>query len=162
MAAEYLYRVSAWRASERTGLAMCASAPSAIPFSAFPELNGGEKQWTPEQLLLCAIASCFTTTFQDVARSAKFEYTDLEVEVEADVHRDKKGCDFSEIVIRPRLTLHSEQSFEAGLKLLRRAKAICPVSRNINVPQILEPRVETGKLPSAIWRKEEAAPKLMA
>jgi organic hydroperoxide reductase OsmC/OhrA len=159
MAAEYSYRVSAWRTSGRTGLAMCASAPTAIPFSVAPGLDGGEGRWTPEQFLLCALASCFTTTFQDVAHSAKFDYTDLEVEVEGNVQRDKRGCDFSEITIRPRLMVHSEEEFEAGLRLLRRTKAVCPVSRSINVPQLLEPRVEAGKMPAVSWKKEDTAAK---
>jgi len=42
-----------------------------------------------EQLLLSALAACFTTTFEAVARSAKFPYTDLEVEV--DVPFEKTG-----------------------------------------------------------------------
>ncbi len=63
------------------------------------EIGWTEGRWTPEELLLCALASCFTTTFQDVAHSAGFDYTDLEVEVEGNVRRDKKGCGFSEIAI---------------------------------------------------------------
>ena len=39
-------------------------------------------RWTPEDLLLCAVASCYTTTFRAVAESSKFEYKDLQVEVD--------------------------------------------------------------------------------
>ena len=86
MASEYTYRVSAWWTSGRTGLAKCESSPNTIHFSEAAELGGLQGRWTPEQLLLCALAGCFTTTFHDVARSAKFEYTDLEVEIEGSVH----------------------------------------------------------------------------
>ena len=94
MAAEYIYRVAAWWTSGRTGLAKCESAPNTIHFSEAPEFGGLEGRWTPEQLLLCALAGCFTTTFQDVAHGAKFEYTDLEVEVEGSVHRNRLGMQF--------------------------------------------------------------------
>jgi organic hydroperoxide reductase OsmC/OhrA len=161
MAAEYTYRVSAWWTSGRTGLAKCESSPNTIHFSEAAELGGLEGRWSPEQLLLCALAGCFTTTFHEVARNAKFEYTDLEVEIEGSVRRSRTaGCNFNEILIRPRLTVHSEDQSEIGLSLLRRAKAVCLISRAITVPQTLEPTVETGKIPVEGWSSQDATVKL--
>ncbi len=151
MAAEYTYRVSAWWTSGRTGLAKCDSAPNAIHFSEAAELGGLEGRWTPEQLFLCALAGCFTTTFQSVARAAKFEYTDLEVEVEGTVQKNKVGCNFSEITLRPTLTVQASEELEAGLGLLRRTKSLCMISRAIAVPQTLEPKVEVTKAPPEGW-----------
>jgi organic hydroperoxide reductase OsmC/OhrA len=148
MPSEYTFRVSAWWTSGRTGLAKCESSPNTIHFSEAAELGGLQGRWTPEQLLLSALAGCFTTTFHDVARSAKFEYTDLEVEIEGSVRRSRAaGCNFTEILVRPRLTVLGEEQREAGLALLRRAKSLCMISRAITVPQTLEPTVETGKIP---------------
>ena len=161
MAAEYTYRVSAWWTSGRTGLAKCESSPNTIHFSEAAELGGLQGRWTPEQLLLCALAGCFATTFHDVARAAKFDYTDLEVEIEGSVHRSRSaGCNFSEILIRPRLTVQSEEQREAGLALLRKTKAVCMISRAITVPQTLEPAVETGKVPVEGWSNPEPAVKV--
>ncbi|MGC2447817.1 MAG: OsmC family protein [Candidatus Sulfotelmatobacter sp.] len=161
MSAEYTYRVSAWWTSGRTGLAKCESSPNTIHFSEAAELGGLQGRWTPEQLLLCALAGCFTTTFHDIARSAKFEYTDLEVEIEGSVRRTRgAGCSFNEILIRPRLTVHSEDQCEAGLTLLRRAKSVCMISRAITVPQTLEPLVETVKLPVEGWTVQDTAVKI--
>ena len=158
MAAEYTYRVSAWWTSGRTGLAKCESSPNTIHFSEAAELGGLQGRWTPEQLLLCALAGCFTTTFHDVARSAKFDFTDLEVEIEGSVRRSRTaGCNFNEILIRPRLTVSVEEQREAGLALLRRAKSLCMISRAITVPQTLEPTVETGKIPVEGWTVQETA-----
>ena len=161
MAAEYTYRVSAWWTSGRTGLAKCESSPNTIHFSEAAELGGLQGRWTPEQLLLCALAGCFTTTFHDVARAAKFEYTDLEVEIEGSVRRNRNtGCNFEEILLRPRLTVQYEEQREAGLALLRRTKAVCMISRAITVPQTLEPTVETGKVPVEGWTDQDVAVKL--
>ncbi len=161
MAAEYTYRVSAWWTSGRTGLAKCESSPNTIHFSEAAELGGLQGRWTPEQLLLCALAGCFTTTFNDLARAAKFDYTDLEVEIEGTVRRSRpNGSGFSEILLRPRLIVNSEDQREAGLNLLRRTKAICMISRAITVPQTLEPTVETGKIPVEGWSAQDAAIKI--
>ena len=161
MAAEYTYRVSAWWTSGRTGLAKCESSPNTIHFSEAAELGGLQGRWTPEQLLLSALAGSFTTTFSDVAHTAKFGYTDLEVEIEGCVHRNRNpGCNFSEILIRPRLTVVSEEQREAGLALLRKTKAQCMISRAISVQQTLEPVVETGKVGVEGWSNPEPAVKL--
>ncbi len=158
MAAEYTYRVSAWWTSGRTGLAKCESSPNTIHFSEAAELGGLQGRWTPEQLLLCALAGCFTTTFHDVARSAKFEFTNLEVEIEGSVRRSRTaGCNFSEILIRPRLTVSFGEQRETGLALLRRAKSICMISRAITVPQTLEATVEAVKMPVEGWAVQETA-----
>jgi|SRR5271166_2448665 len=146
MAAEHAYRVSAWWTSGRTGLAKCDSAPSAIHFSEPVDRGGLEGRWTPEQLLLCALAGCFTTTFQEVARSARFVYTDLEVEVEGTVNQSKVGCTFNEIVLRPRLTVPAEEELGEGMDLLRRATSLCTIARAISVPQTTEPKVEVEKM----------------
>ncbi len=154
MPSEYTYRVSAWWTSGRTGLAKCDSAPNAIHFSEAPELGGIEGRWTPEQLLLCSLAGCFTTTFQELARIAKFTYTDLEVEVEGIVRRTKGTLSLTEIVLRPQLTVRTDEEFETGLSLLRKAKASSLISRALTVPQTLEPRVASPKPAPVDWHEE--------
>jgi organic hydroperoxide reductase OsmC/OhrA len=126
-------------------------------------MGGLEGRWAPEQLLLCALAGCFTTTFHEVARGARFDYTDLEVEVEGSVRRNRNtGCNFTEILLRPRLTVPSKEHREVGLGLLRRAKAVCMISRAITVPQTLEPTVEVVKVPVEGWNNQDATVKLGA
>ena len=61
------YHALAWWTSGQTGLAKSDSAPNAIHFSAPPEFGGLDGRWTPEDLLLAALASCFTTTFRAIA-----------------------------------------------------------------------------------------------
>jgi organic hydroperoxide reductase OsmC/OhrA len=162
MAAEYTYRVSAWWTSGRTGLAKCESSPNTIHFSEAAELGGLQGRWTPEQLLLCALAGSFTTTFQEVARAAKFEFTDLEVEIEGTVRRNRNTpSNFAEILIRPRLTIVSQDQFDAGLALLRKTKATCMISRAIGILQTLEPCVETGKVPLEGWSNQDSIAKLV-
>ena len=163
MPAEYTYRVSAWWTSGRTGLAKCESSPHTIHFSETAELGGLEGRWTPEQLLLCALAGSFTTTFADIARSLKFDYTDLEVEIQGSVrHSRTAGSNFKEILIRSRLTVKCEEQSEAGLNLLRRTQSVCMISRAIAVPQTLEPTVETVRVPVEGWSALDTEVKLGA
>jgi len=139
------YRVIAWWTSGRTGIAKSNSAPNAIHFTAPPEFGGLQGRWTPEDLLLGAIASCYTTTFRALAESSKLEYADLEVEVQGTVHKGDSGYSFSEILMRPNLTISSEETGERALLLLQKAEALCLVSRALSVAQTFESRVLVSK-----------------
>jgi peroxiredoxin-like protein len=135
------FRVVAWWSSARTGIAKSDSAPNALHFAAPSQFGGVEGRWTPEDFLLGAVASCFTTTFQAIAEYSKFEYTDLEVEAEATVNKAEKGYVVTEIVIRPRLTISSEELRHRALHLVEKTKNLCLVSRALAVTPRLEPGV---------------------
>jgi peroxiredoxin-like protein len=142
---EHKYRVVAWWTSGQTGIAKSESATNAIHFTAPPQFGGLEGRWTPEDLLMIALASCFTTTFHAIAGYSKFEYTDLAVEAEGTVSKTDTGYCFSEIVIRPSLTIPNEEHRERAISLLHKAKALCLVSRALATAQKFEARVEISK-----------------
>jgi organic hydroperoxide reductase OsmC/OhrA len=155
------FRVVAWWASGRTGIAKSSSAPNAIHFTAPPAFGGLEGRWTPEDLLLCAIASCYTTTFRALAENSKFEYTDLQVEVEGNIGKGDKGYNFGEVLIRANLIVPQEADDALALRILHKAKGLCLVSRALSVEQKFEPHVQVGESrvevgqPLPVFGKEE-------
>jgi peroxiredoxin-like protein len=145
MEAAQKYHVVAWWNVGRTGLTVSSSAPNAIHFTAPPEFGGLEGRWTPEDLLLSAVASCYTTTFHALAEHSKLEYADLEVEVKGSVRKTDSGYSFDEIAIRPNLTIFSEEEHARALHLLQKAKTVCLVARALAIEQKFEPRVQVGE-----------------
>jgi peroxiredoxin-like protein len=145
MEGAHKYRVVAWWSSGRTGLAKSNSAPNAIHFTAPPEFGGLEGRWTPEDLLLSAVASCYTTTFHALADYSKLEYADLEVQVDGMIGKTDSGYSFSEIVIRPTLTICGEEEQTRAFRLLQKAKTACLVSRALSVEPKFEARVQVGE-----------------
>lgn len=141
---EHTYRVVAWWSSGRTGLAKSTAAPNAIHFTAPPQFGGVDGRWSPEDLFLCAIASCFTTTFRALAEYSIFDYTDLEVEAEGTIRKAESGYAFQQIVIRPTLTITSAEEQHRADRLLTKAKQLCLVSRAVAVPQTFEPRIRVN------------------
>jgi len=148
----YRYRVVAWWSSGRTGLAKSGSAPNAIHFTAPPEFGGLEGRWTPEDLLLCALASCYTTTFRAIAEHSNLEYSDLGVEVDGTVRKADSGYVLTDITLRPDLTISDAADQDRALRLLHKAKASCLVSRALSTIQTFEPRVQTSEV------REEMSP----
>jgi organic hydroperoxide reductase OsmC/OhrA len=142
---KHQYRVVAWWASEQTGIAKSDSALNAVHFSAPSQFGGLEGRWTPEDLLITALASCFTTTFHTIAGYSKFEYTDLAVEAIGTVIKTDRGYLFREIVIRPSLTIPGEEQRGRAISLLHKTKMLCLVSRALATAQKFEARIEIGK-----------------
>ena len=141
----HTYHVIAWWSSGRTGLAKSDSAPNAIHFTAPAQFGGLQGRWTPEDLLLAALASCFTITFNSIAQDSSFDYLDLQVEAKGTVIKMDAGYGFNEIVIRSNLTILDEKSREWGISLLQRAVRLCLVSRALTLVPKLEIRVEIRK-----------------
>ena len=155
MERELTYRVVAWWNAGKAGLAKSDSAPNAIHFAVPPQFGGLEGRWSPEDLLLCAVASCFTTTFRVLADYSKFEYTDLEVAVEGTARKAESGYEFAGILIRPTLTIPNPEERLRADRLLEKAKRLCLVSRALVTQQRFESsvrvkaRVETSETPAS-------------
>jgi peroxiredoxin-like protein len=145
MSEEHAYRVSAWWTSGRTGLAKSDSAPSAIHFTAPTEFGGLEGRWTPEELLLAAVAGCYTTTVRAIAGSAQIDFTDLQVEASGTVRKAESGYNFSQITVRPSLKIASANEKDRALDLLKRAEKLCLVSRAIGTTIKFEPQLEISR-----------------
>ena len=139
------FQVIAWWASGRTGITKSSSAPNAIHFTSPPAFGGLDGRWTPEDLLLSAVASCFTTTFQAIAENSKFSYTDLQVEVDGDIKKADTGYSFTEVVVRANLTITVPEDHERAIKLLHKAEGLCLVSRALSVKKRFEPGVQVGE-----------------
>ena len=149
MSEEHAYRVSAWWTSGRTGLAKSDSAPNAIHFTAPMEFGGLEGRWTPEELLLAAVAGCYTTTVRAIAGAAQINFTDLQVEASGTVRKAESGYNFSQIIVRPSLKIASADEKDRALDLLKRAEKLCLVSRAIGTTIKFEPQLEISR-PAAI------------
>jgi organic hydroperoxide reductase OsmC/OhrA len=104
--------------------------------------GGLQGRWTPEELLLAAIASCFTTTFRVVASNAQSDFTDLEVEASAVMRKLPSGYSLTEITIQPTLKIGESVDQDQALDLLKRAERLCLISRAIDTPLRFEPRLE--------------------
>jgi len=140
--AEHAYLVSAWWTSGRTGIAKSDSAPNAIHFTAPKEFGGLEGRWTPEELLLAALAGCFTTTLRAVAGNSRFDFADLEVEVSGTVRKAASGYSFSEIVLRPTIKIAEFSDQDRALDLLKKTERLCLVARALDIPLRFEPQLE--------------------
>ena len=138
------YRVLAWWTSGKAGIARSEQVPTVIHFTAPVGFGGDPGRWTPEELMLAALASCFTTTFQAISTYSKLSYADLEVTVDGEIEKTSSGFQFKSIGIKPRLTITDEELRPLAERVLHKSEALCLVSRAISTPKTFTPEIMVG------------------
>jgi peroxiredoxin-like protein len=137
----YRYTCTSHWTTHKRGIVEAENIPRTINFAAPPEFGGEPGLWTPEQLLLAAVATCFTATFRAVAERSKVEFYGLEVPVEGVLEREEGGYRFTQVYLRPALTLGREEDREKALRLLEKAEKACLISRSLASKIIVEPQI---------------------
>ena len=103
------------------------------------EFDGPGDAWSPEHLLLAAVQSCFLLTLRSVARASQMEFTWLELHAAGTVDRQDGVTRFSEIVLRPTLSVAAGSDHERIRRLLEKTEKACLVSASLATPIRLEP-----------------------
>lgn len=119
------------------GLPLMQTAPP-------PEFDGPGDGWSPEHLFLAAIATCYLFTFRSVAHASQLGFITLEVGITGTVDRRDRVTRFTEIVLRPRLTVHGPAGHDQAVRVLEKAERACLVSSSISTPVRLDPEVIDG------------------
>lgn len=122
---------------ESEGLPALASAPPV-------EFDGPGDQWSPESLLVAAVASCFLLTFRAVARASKLEWRRLECTVEGTLERDDRVTRFTRMRTRATLTAPQSANVDLCRRALEKAEHACIVSNSLNAQRELEAEIVTG------------------
>jgi len=134
----YAYQAVAHWTSHKRGIVEAESIPRTINFAAPPEFGGEPGLWTPEHLLLAAVATCFVATLRAVAEASKLEFDGVECPVEGRIEKLEGGFKFTRITLRPVVTIHREEDRERTGRLLEKAERACLVSRSLECTLVLE------------------------
>ena len=105
------------------------------------DFDGPGDAWSPEHLLLAAVETCFLFTFRAVARGSNFDFLSLELSASGTVDRKDGATRFTEIVLRPRLTVPKGADPERGQRLLEKGKTACLVTASLSVPVRMEAEI---------------------
>ena len=139
----HTYPVSA---SAKSGSDVSLSAPGVVTISSAPpvEFDGPGDQWSPESLLVAAVADCFVLSFRAIARASKLEWSDLECEVDGVLDRTKNGLLFTGFNVRARLTINSENDLAKADKLLHKADQVCLITNSLIADSHIETEVSVS------------------
>jgi organic hydroperoxide reductase OsmC/OhrA len=97
-----------------------------------PETFGGPgDRWSPETLLVGAIADCFALTFRAVAAAARLEWESLDCEADGTLERVDRVAQFTGFRLRAFLKVPHGTNVEDAQRVLARAKEHCLISNSL-------------------------------
>ena len=106
------------------GLPPLVSAPP-VPF------GGPGDRWSPEELLVAAVADCFLLTFRAIARASRLTWRRLACRAEGVLDRAGGVTRFTQIHLHARLVVPSGEDLDRARRLLEKAERGCLVSRSL-------------------------------
>ncbi len=139
----HTYRVSA--NGRATGdVAVASPSLPELKTAPPPEFDGPGGVWSPETLLCAAVADCFILTFRGLSRAARFEWLDLECQVEGTLERSDGVSQFTRYATVAKLTVPAGADIAKARSLLERAEHTCLVSNSLRGERTLQVEVVTA------------------
>ena len=142
MEIQHEYRVNAFGAGGRNGVIHAEGILPSISFSPPTEFLGEPGRWTPEHFLVAAVASCFVSTFSGIAEKSRFEFASFDLEAEGLLSNEEGMWRFTEIRLRPVVTILKEEDRDRAIRLLEKAEKSCLIARSLQFKVALFPRVK--------------------
>ena len=122
-----------------------ADGPPVIEGSSDRVFHGDKTRWNPELELVAALSQCHMLSYLYVCTAAGVvvtEYEDAPYGVMAETADG--GGHFTEVVLRPRVTVTAAEMTEAAVKLHEEASRKCFITSSVNFPVRHEPTVTTA------------------
>ncbi len=105
------------------------------------EFDGPGDRWSPETLLVAAIADCFILTFRAIARATRMEWQGLECQVTGTLTREQGKSRFTTYLVRARLTVPAGVDVVQARAALEKAEHSCLITNSLNGEVHLETQV---------------------
>lgn len=125
---------SGYRDYDREHTVSAAGRPD-IAGSADPTFHGDASRWNPEQLLVAALSECHLLSFLHLCSTngvVVLGYVDEPVGTMS-TNRGGGG-QFTEVVLRPRVTVAAEDQVAKAEKLHAKANELCFIASSVNFP----------------------------
>ena len=150
---EHRYRVSVqWTGNKGTGTSgyreygrdqtIRSGTKPDIPGSSDPAFLGDASRWNPEDLLVAAASACHKLWYLHLCADAGISVLTYQDDAEGTMISNADRGQFSEIVLRPRITIRPGDDRERALSLHHEAHRQCYIANSVNFPIRCEPTIE--------------------
>ncbi len=108
------------------------------------EFGGPGDKWSPEDLLMAAVANCLVLSFRAIAATSKLEWKSIECVSEGELNMVDGKMLFTKILSKVSLVILSQEDRAKAEKLLHKAEQICLISNSLSAELTLEPFITIG------------------
>lgn len=113
----------------------------ALEVAAPPQFGGPGGFWSPEQLLISAVSTCFILSFKAIARASQLEWISVECDVTGTLDKPERAVKFTHLKTRAKLVVAEGVDIAKAQRLLQKAEETCLVSNSLNAEGEFEAEV---------------------
>jgi organic hydroperoxide reductase OsmC/OhrA len=117
-----------------------------LPTATPPEFGGPGDCWSPETMLVGAVADCLVLTFRGIAAVSKLPWSALSVDVAGKLDRVDRVTRFTSFTIRAVLEIPAGVSEDQARRLLTKAEETCLITRSLTASVDLQIDVRLTEL----------------
>ena len=107
------------------------------------EFDGPGGLWSPETLMVAAVADCFLLTFRGIAKASNLPWTSVSVRCAGTLERPDRVTQFTRFDIHAALALPAGVDEERARRILTKAEETCLITRSLKAETHLTVEIET-------------------
>lgn len=138
------YHVSAASAAEGE-VTLASEGLADLPSMPPLEFNGPGGYWSPETLLVAAVADCFILSFRGIARASKLDWTRLECSVDGKLDKVDRVTRFTDFTVNATLDVPAGTDVAKAERLLERAEKVCLITNSLIADSHLDASVNAAE-----------------
>jgi organic hydroperoxide reductase OsmC/OhrA len=141
----HCYSADAAAVVDADDVILTSSGIPALGSAAPAQFGGPGDRWSPETLIVAAIADCFILTFRAVARASTLPWTALRCRVTGTLDRIERVTQFTAFDLRAELCVPEGTDAELARRAMEKAERGCLVANSLKAPVHLHAQVVTGQ-----------------
>lgn len=118
-----------------------AKAKADIAGSSDPAFLGDAGRWNPEEMLLASTSACHKLWYLHLCAEAGIRVESYLDQAEGTMMEAKQGR-FTQIVLKPQITLRAGDDIELAHTLHHKAHELCFIANSLNFPVLCEAKIE--------------------
>ena len=128
----------------RSGVIVAAEGVPDLESDAPTQFGGPGNQWSPEELLMAAVADCFVLTFRAISTASDVSWTTIECSATGTLDRVERNNLFTEIALTVSVTAGADVNNKLLERLLHKAEEACLITNSLSAPVSLSVTIHQG------------------
>lgn len=138
------YTVTAHSNTQTSAVSVTSAGLANLSTDAPAEFGGPGDQWSPETLVMAAVADCFVLSFRAISRASKVDWSSISCEATGTLDRVDRKTLFTEIGLNVSVTAPSGADREKLMRMLEKSEESCLITNSMTANVSLVTDVQIG------------------
>ena len=102
------------------------------------EFDGPGDLWSPEDLLVAAVADCFILSFKAIAKASRVSWISISCEASGVLDKVERSLQFTSFEVNVKLDIPPDEDHEKAARALQKAEKNCLITNSLKADCNLE------------------------